>query len=95
MKQCKEECEIVMWKLTRIANIVVKVGKSCEKYNLNERDLPDGLRTILGSLQGFVNSMVVFFYDSYGVMNDQRAGWGRTRTEEVCEGQRHQRIPST
>ncbi|KAF8258179.1 P-loop containing nucleoside triphosphate hydrolase protein, partial [Lactarius quietus] len=51
MKQCKEECKIVMQKVARIANIVVNIGNSCEKYNLSERDLPDGLRTILGSLQ--------------------------------------------
>ncbi|KAN0132701.1 P-loop containing nucleoside triphosphate hydrolase protein, partial [Lactarius tabidus] len=51
VKQCKEQCKIVMRKLARIANVVVNVGKSCEKYSLNERDLPDGLRTILDSLQ--------------------------------------------
>jgi len=51
VKQYKEECKIVMRKLTRIANVVVKVGKSCEEHNLKEQDLPDGLRTILGSLQ--------------------------------------------
>ncbi|KAF8268858.1 hypothetical protein EI94DRAFT_1726702 [Lactarius quietus] len=51
VKQCREDCKIVMHKVARIANIVVNIGNSCEKYNLSERDLPDGLRTILGSLQ--------------------------------------------
>ncbi|KAF8260417.1 hypothetical protein EI94DRAFT_1667989 [Lactarius quietus] len=51
VKQYKEECTVVMRKVARIANVVINVGKSCEKYNLNERDLPDGVRTILGSLQ--------------------------------------------
>lgn len=55
VKQCKEECKIVMRKLDRIARIVVNVGKSCERYSLNKRDLPDGLHTILGSLQRFVH----------------------------------------
>ena len=55
MKQCKEECKIVMRKLARIANVVINVGKSCERYNLSEREIPDGLRTILNSLQRFVH----------------------------------------
>ena len=92
MKQCKEECKIVMRKLARIANVVVSVGKSCEKYSLNERDLPDGLRTILGSLQRCVHPRTVL---SHSLTNNQRAGWGRRRTEEVREGERRQRITST
>ena len=71
MKQCKEECKIVMRKLARIANVVINVGKSCERYNLSEREIPDGLRTILGSLQRFVHHMVAL---SRSLMNDQRAG---------------------
>ena len=62
MKQCKEECKRVMHKLARIANVVVNVGKSCERYSLNERDLPDGLRSILGSLQRFVHPTAVLFH---------------------------------
>ena len=81
-----------MRKLARIANVVVNVGKSCEKYNLNERDLPDGLRTILGSLQRSVHPMVALLRS---LTNDQRAGWGRTCTEEVREDERRQRITFT
>ena len=81
-----------MRKLARIANVVVNVGKSCETYKLNERDLPDGLRTILGSLQRFVHTIVAL---SRSLMNDQRTGWGRTCFEEVREGKRRQRITFT
>ncbi|KAH8976684.1 hypothetical protein EDB92DRAFT_2016915 [Lactarius akahatsu] len=48
MKQYKQECEIVMYKLARIARIIVNV---CERYNLSEEELPASLRDILGSLQ--------------------------------------------
>ncbi|KAN0130489.1 hypothetical protein V8E53_011700 [Lactarius tabidus] len=48
VKQYKEECEIVMQKLARIAKIVVNL---CKKYNLSEEDLPASLRDILDSLQ--------------------------------------------
>ncbi|KAH9036414.1 hypothetical protein EDB84DRAFT_1185487 [Lactarius hengduanensis] len=51
VKQYKEECEIVMHKLARIARIIVDVGELCEHHNLSEEDLPAGLRTILDSLQ--------------------------------------------
>ncbi|KAH9040453.1 hypothetical protein EDB85DRAFT_2140593 [Lactarius pseudohatsudake] len=51
VKQCKEECEMVMHKLARIARIIVNVGKLCERHNLTEEDLPESLRAILGSLQ--------------------------------------------
>ncbi|KAH9072068.1 hypothetical protein EDB83DRAFT_2550221 [Lactarius deliciosus] len=51
VKQYKEECEIVMHKLARIARIIVDVGELCEHHNLSEEDLPAGLQTILGSLQ--------------------------------------------
>ncbi|KAH9040460.1 hypothetical protein EDB85DRAFT_139784 [Lactarius pseudohatsudake] len=48
VKQYKQECEIVMHKLARIAKIIVNV---CEKYNMSEEELPATLRDILGSLQ--------------------------------------------
>jgi hypothetical protein len=54
VKQYKEECEIVMQKLARIAKIIVDL---CEKYNLNEEDLPASLRSILDSLQRFASSV--------------------------------------
>ncbi|KAF8269793.1 hypothetical protein EI94DRAFT_1828684 [Lactarius quietus] len=52
VKQCKEECKIVMYKLARIAKIIVNL---CEKYNLSEEDLPASLRDILDSLQRELN----------------------------------------
>ncbi|KAH9014190.1 hypothetical protein EDB83DRAFT_280925 [Lactarius deliciosus] len=48
VKQYKQECEIVMYKLARIAKIIVNV---CERYNLSEEELPATLRDILGSFQ--------------------------------------------
>ncbi|KAI0294491.1 hypothetical protein B0F90DRAFT_1919675 [Multifurca ochricompacta] len=51
VKQYKQECEVVMRKLNRVASLVVNVGESCQTYNLNEGDLPAGLRAILKSLQ--------------------------------------------
>ncbi|KAH9036433.1 hypothetical protein EDB84DRAFT_1186894 [Lactarius hengduanensis] len=51
VKQYKEECKIVMYKLARIAKIIVDVNELCENHNLSEEDLPASLRAILGSLQ--------------------------------------------
>ncbi|KAH9162833.1 hypothetical protein EDB89DRAFT_2234530 [Lactarius sanguifluus] len=48
MKQNKEECRVVMRKLTRVASIIVDL---CGKYDLNEENLPASLFSILGSLQ--------------------------------------------
>ncbi|KAN0135988.1 hypothetical protein V8E53_006149 [Lactarius tabidus] len=50
VKQCKEEWDAVMDKLSGSANIVIGVGKLCQSRGLSEEDLPDGLRTILKSL---------------------------------------------
>ena len=60
MKQYKEECKIVMYKLARIARIVVDL---CEKYNLSDEDLPASLRAILDSLQMFVSSVTMVLPD--------------------------------
>src|SRR5882762_2838319 len=54
VKQCKEECGIVMGNLDRIARIIVNFGELCEKSNMNENDLPPSLRAILDRLQRFV-----------------------------------------
>jgi hypothetical protein len=59
VKQCKEECVLVMGKLARVAEIVINVGESCKEYDLNEQDLSAGLRTNLESLKGFVNVMAI------------------------------------
>ena len=55
MKQCKEECGIVMSNLDRIARIIVNFGELCEKSNMNENDLPASLRAILDRLQRFAS----------------------------------------
>jgi hypothetical protein len=56
VKYYKEECKVLERKLARVVSIVAKVGESCERYNLNEGDLPVGLRTTLhthfGELDG-------------------------------------------
>ena len=70
MKQYKEECEIVMHKLARIAKIVVDL---CEKYNLSEDDLPASLRGILDSLQRYVSSVTAVLPDPHNLTKDQRA----------------------
>ena len=59
MKQCKEECELVMAKLARIVEIVINVAESCKEYDLNEGDLSAGLHTNLQSLKRFANVMVI------------------------------------
>jgi hypothetical protein len=69
VKQYKEECEIVIQKLARIAKIVVNL---CEKYNLSEEDLPTTLRDILDSLQRCVSSMNYRDIDPHDLMKDQR-----------------------
>ncbi|KAH8985366.1 hypothetical protein EDB92DRAFT_1949953 [Lactarius akahatsu] len=51
VKQYKEECELVMRKLARVASIVVNVGEMCRKHNLKEEDLPGSLLAIMGSLR--------------------------------------------
>ena len=63
VKQYKEECEIVMHKLARIAKIIVNVGELCEKHNLGSEDLPASLRDILDSLQRFVSSVIIVLPD--------------------------------
>ena len=55
VKLHKEEWDVVMRKLIRVAGRVVHVGELCKKYNVEERDLPPGLREILQSLQTCVN----------------------------------------
>ena len=74
VKQYKEECEIVMHKLARIARIIVNVGELCENHNLSKEDLPAGLRAILGSLQKFVCSVTIMLSDPHNLTKDQRAG---------------------
>ena len=53
MKQNKEEWDVVMKKLERIARLVCKVGEMCEKHNLEEKDVPLGLRAIFETLMRY------------------------------------------
>ena len=69
VKQYKEECEIVMQKLARIAKIVVNL---CEKYNLSEEDLPNSLRDILDSLRRCVSLVTIVPLDPHDLMKNQR-----------------------
>ena len=54
MKQNKEEWGIVMKKLERIAGLVDKFGATCEEHNLEEKDIPRGLRASFESLVTYV-----------------------------------------
>jgi hypothetical protein len=45
---------MVMRKLVRVAGLVVNFGEMCRKHNLEESDLPPGLRGILQSLHTYV-----------------------------------------
>lgn len=51
VKQNKEEWDLVMVKLEQIAGLVDNIGTLCGKYNLEEKDLPPGLREIFQSLK--------------------------------------------
>ena len=81
-----------MHKLARIAKIVVDL---CEKYNLNEEDLPTSLRSILDSLQRFASSVIIMHHGPHNLTKDQRIGQNRQGAEEVLEEKRHQRVSST
>ncbi|KAI0285740.1 hypothetical protein BC826DRAFT_111099 [Russula brevipes] len=61
VKQYKE-WDVVMEKLERIARLVNDIGVACKRYNLEEKDLPDGLcetfqslETELGGIKGALN----------------------------------------
>ena len=60
-----------MHKLARIAKIIVDL---CEKYNLNEEDLPASLRSILDSLQRFVYLVIIVHPGPHDLTKDQRIG---------------------
>ncbi|KAI0289562.1 hypothetical protein BC826DRAFT_601651 [Russula brevipes] len=51
VRQYKEEWGAVMDKVESIAGLVNSVGTSCARYNLDEKDLPRGLRDIFLSLE--------------------------------------------
>ena len=54
VKQNKEEWDVVMDKLERIASLVNKVRALCKNHNLEEKDIPRGLRAIFESLAMYV-----------------------------------------
>ncbi|KAN0133598.1 hypothetical protein V8E53_008586 [Lactarius tabidus] len=57
VKQCKEECEIVMRKLARVGRVFLNVCELCERHNLSEEELPASLRDVLSSLQRDLNQI--------------------------------------
>jgi hypothetical protein len=72
VKQNKEEWDVVMDKLERIAGLVDKFGMSCEEYNLEEKDVPRGLRAIFESLVTYVT----YPLSSYRwLIVPKRTGW--------------------
>jgi len=54
VKQNKEEWDVVMDKLERVAGLVDTVGTLCEEHNLEEKDIPRGLRDIFEKLVTYV-----------------------------------------
>jgi hypothetical protein len=54
LKNNKEEWGIVMDKLERIAGLVDQVGTLCKEHNMEEKDVPRGLRAIFESLETYV-----------------------------------------
>jgi hypothetical protein len=66
VKQHKEEWDVVMDKVERIAGMVDQVGSMCEEYNLEEKDIPRGLRDIFESLVTYV---------TYYCCGDCRSSW--------------------
>ncbi|KAI0286485.1 hypothetical protein BC826DRAFT_80498 [Russula brevipes] len=58
VKQHKEEWELVMEKVEKVAGLVTYIGASCEKYKLEEKDLPLGLRTIFECLESELDGIM-------------------------------------
>ena len=57
MKQNKEEWGVVMDKLKRVASLVNQVGTLCREHNLEEKDVPLGLRAIFESLIKYATNL--------------------------------------
>ncbi|KAI0289681.1 hypothetical protein BC826DRAFT_1030873, partial [Russula brevipes] len=51
VKQYKEEWELVMEKVEKVAGLVTYIGTSCKTYKLKEKDISPGLRTTFRSLE--------------------------------------------
>ncbi|KAI0297118.1 P-loop containing nucleoside triphosphate hydrolase protein [Russula brevipes] len=64
VKQYKEEWDAVMGRLESIARLVNNVGVACKRYNLEEKDLPDGLRDIFQSLETELGGIKAAFDES-------------------------------
>ncbi|KAH9066696.1 hypothetical protein EDB87DRAFT_1573608 [Lactarius vividus] len=56
-----------MYKLARIAKIIVDVDELCKNHNLSEEDLPASPRAILCSLQRVIFSVTIKLPDPHGV----------------------------
>jgi len=59
VKQNKEEWGVVMDKLERIAGLVDQVGTMCKEHNMEEKDVPRGLRAIFESLVMYVGAFLI------------------------------------
>ena len=62
MKQYEEEWQIVMDKVEKVAGLVCNIGASCKQYDLEEKDLPPGLRECFESLQMYAIDSDDCFY---------------------------------
>ena len=54
VKQYEEEWQIAMSKVEEVAGRVCNIGLRCKQYDLEEKDLPPGLRESFESLQTYV-----------------------------------------
>ena len=61
MKQYKEEWDLVMYKLERIASLVDRVRLLCEKNNMETTDVPRSLLAIFESLVTYVRSYPILW----------------------------------
>ncbi|KAI0294481.1 hypothetical protein B0F90DRAFT_1919668 [Multifurca ochricompacta] len=59
VKQCKQEWEVLMQKLSNVASVVVDVAESCQAHDINEEDLPIGLRAILDTLRSDLHGIKI------------------------------------
>ena len=89
VKQNKEEWDVVMDKLERIAGLVDNVGTLCEEYNLEENDVPRGLRVIFESLESYVT----YPWSSYRwLIVPKRAGWYQESAQTKPTNRRNQKV---
>ncbi|KAI0291023.1 hypothetical protein B0F90DRAFT_441288 [Multifurca ochricompacta] len=59
VKQCKQEWEVLMQKLSNVASVIVDVAESCRAHDINEEELPIGLRAILDTLRSDLHEIKI------------------------------------